>query len=85
MVGLIFLVAIGHSHIQSKYNDKKYSNFLIFWLLVLIIPAIILDLVHAGVDNNPLLYLIFSLLKDGGEHIVMSLILGFVYKINWQE
>ena len=84
-VGIIFLTSIGYSHAQSKYRDRKHSNFLIFFLLALMIPAVILDVVHAAVDNNRFLYLVFSLLEDGGEHIVMSLTLAFVYGIDWQR
>ena len=46
------------------------------------IPAVILDVVHAALDNNRFIYLIFSLLEDGGEHIVMSLTLASVYGID---
>lgn len=84
-VGIVFLLLIGYSHTQSKYYDREQSNFLILFLLAFTIPAVILDLVHAAVDNNPFLYLVFSLLEDGGEHIVMSLTLAFVYGVNWQR
>ena len=84
-VGIIFLMSIAYSHVQSKYRDRKHSNFLIFFILALAIPAIILDVVHAALGINPLLDLIFGLLEDGGEHVVMSLTLAFVYGINWQR
>lgn len=84
-MGIIFLTPIAYNHAQSKYRARKHSNFLIFFLLALIISAVILDVVHAALGINPLLDLIFGLLEDGSEHVVISLTLAFVYGINWQR
>ena len=52
-------------------------------MLALAITGIIFDAIHVILYDNRLLNLIFALLEDGGEQIIMSLILAFVYAIDW--
>ena len=84
LVGISFLLLISRSHAKSKSDDKKYSNLLVFFLLALAIPGILFDLIHVLVNQHSALFLIFVLLEDGGEHLILSFVLAFVYKINWQ-
>jgi hypothetical protein len=53
-------------------------------LLALAIPGIFFDLIHVIVYDNLYLNFIFALLEDGGEQIIMSFTLAFVYAIDWQ-
>lgn len=84
IVGIFFLILITWGYYQSNFMERKYGKFLIIFLLILAIPGVLLDLIHIMVHNNYHLDLIFALLEDGGEHIVMSLVLAFVYTIDWQ-
>ncbi|MEM8721221.1 MAG: hypothetical protein AAGE84_18300 [Cyanobacteria bacterium P01_G01_bin.39] len=84
MVAISFLLLISWGYATAKYRERKYSNILILLILTLSIPGIVFDLLQVMVSNNDILYSIFSLLEDGGEHIVISLTLAFVYAIDWQ-
>ena len=42
-------------------------------------------MIHVIVYDNRLLNLVFALLEDGGEQIVMSFVLAFVYPLDWQD
>ncbi|MEL6441457.1 MAG: hypothetical protein AAFQ80_19665 [Cyanobacteria bacterium J06621_8] len=84
-VGITFLLFIRYYYRQSSFLERKYCKILIFLLLGLAISGIIFDLIHVVFTNNRYLDTIFALLEDGGEQIVMSATLAFVYKINWKH
>ncbi|MEM7594404.1 MAG: hypothetical protein AAF383_23335 [Cyanobacteria bacterium P01_A01_bin.83] len=84
VVAMCFLLLIGWGYTKAKSIERKYSNILVLLLLALAIPGIVFDLLQVMMNNNAVLYSIFALLEDGGEHIIMSLILAFVYSIDWQ-
>ena len=84
VVGVFFLILINWGYSQSRSIERKYCKFLILFLFALAFTGIIFDLMHVMFLDNQYLDLIFALLEDGGEHIVMSFILAFVYKIDWQ-
>ncbi|MEM7594736.1 MAG: hypothetical protein AAF383_25105, partial [Cyanobacteria bacterium P01_A01_bin.83] len=79
-----FFLFIAWGYVRAKHQSRKYSNVLTLLLLTLGVPGIIFDLLQVMVNNNELLYSVFSLLEDGGEHLVLSLTLAFVYAIDWQ-
>ncbi|MEM8722896.1 MAG: hypothetical protein AAGE84_27035 [Cyanobacteria bacterium P01_G01_bin.39] len=84
IVGMFFLILIKWGYSQSSSVERKYCKFLILFLLALALVGIVFDLMHVIFMDNYYLNVIFALLEDGGEHIVMSFTLAFVYKINWQ-
>lgn len=78
-VGIGFLISIAWVHYHSNFRGRKYGKFLVFFLFILAITGIVFDLIHVMVYDNTYLNLTFALLEDGGEQIVMSFILAFVY------
>lgn len=78
-VGIGFLIAIAFVHYHGNSQIRKYSKILIFLLFSLATTGIIFDLIHVIVYDNNYLNLSFALLEDGGEQIIMSFILSFVY------
>lgn len=83
-VGIGFIIAIAWVHYHSNSRDRKYGKFLVFFLFVLAITGIVFDLIHVMVYDNTYLNLTFALLEDGGEQIIMSFILAFIYVNNYQ-
>ncbi|MEL6462664.1 MAG: hypothetical protein AAFQ91_31305 [Cyanobacteria bacterium J06621_15] len=84
VIGAIFLILISWRYQQSDAPVRKFCKNLIFLLLALAISGIVLDLIQVGFSNTGRIGNIFALLEDGGEHIVMSCILAFVYSTNWE-
>ena len=83
-VGIGFLIFIGWAYSQSNSTERKYGKFLFFFLFALAVPGIFFDLIHVIVYDNLYLNFIFALFEDGGEQIVMSFTLAFIYAIDWQ-
>ena len=83
-VVISFLIFISWAYSQSNSTERKYSNFLTFFLLALAVCGVVFDLIHVAVYDNRYLNLLLALLEDGGEQIIMSFILAFVYAIDWQ-
>lgn len=83
-VGISFLILIGWAYSQSNFTERKYGKFLVLLLLALAIPGIFFDLIHVIIYDNLYLNFIFALLEDGGEQIIMSFTLAFIYAIDWQ-
>lgn len=83
-VAIVFLIVISWAYFRSSSTERKYSQFLTFFLLALAVTGIFLDLIHVVVSDNLYFNLIFALLEDGGEQIIMSFALSFVYAIDWQ-
>ena len=83
-VAIGFLIIISWAYSGSNSTERKYSQFLTFFLLALAVTGVFLDLIHVVVSDNLYFNLIFALLEDGGEQIIMSFALSFVYAIDWQ-
>ena len=83
-VCIFFLIVISWNYNRSKSKDRQYSNVLLFSLFALAIPGVVFDLVQIALVDDSFLSLVFEVLEDGGEHIVMSIILAFVYAIDWE-
>ena len=83
-VAIAFLIVISWAYFRSSSTDRKYSQFLTFFLLALAITGVFFDLIHVVVSNNLYFNFIFALLEDGGEQIIMSFALSFVYAIDWR-
>ena len=84
-VAIFFLIVISWAYFRSSSTERKYSQFLTFFLLALAVTGIFFDLIHVIVSDNLYFNFIFALLEDGGEQIIMSLALSFVYAIDWRS
>ncbi len=83
-VASVFLIIISWAYFRSSSTERKYSQFLTLFLLALAVTGVFLDLIHVVVSDNLYFDFIFALLEDGGEQIIMSFALSFVYAIDWQ-
>ncbi|MBE9124873.1 MULTISPECIES: hypothetical protein [unclassified Coleofasciculus] len=77
-VGLFFFVLIAIAYRFSDSLARKSSRYLIIMLCSLALFGIVIDMVHIAFKSS-LLNSWLGLLEDGGEHIVMSIIAGFVF------
>lgn len=84
-VGMFFLIFIGWAYSQSDSIARKKGKFLTFFLLALAVSGILFDMIHVMIYDDRYLNLIFAVLEDGGEQIIMSCTLAFVYALNWQD
>lgn len=76
--GLFFLILIGITHRFSDRSSRKTSKSLIILLFALTFFGVIVDMLHI-VFKTPLLDAIFVSIEDGGELMIMSLIVCFVF------
>ena len=83
-IAIVFLIVISWAYCRSSSTERKYSHFLTFFLIALAVTGVVFDLIHVIVSNNLYFNLIFALLEDGGEQIIMSFALSFVFAIDWQ-
>ena len=83
-VGIFFLIFIGWAYSRSDSIARKQGKFLTFFLLALAVTGILFDTIHVAIYDDRYLNLIFAVLEDGGEQIIMSCTLAFVYALNWQ-
>jgi hypothetical protein len=78
LVGFFFLVVIAISYHFGNSKFRKISQRLIVLLLALVVFGIALDVVHSLLKLTAINMLI-GLLEDGGEMLVMSVIISFVF------
>ena len=83
-VAIGFTIVICWAYSRSKSTERKYSHVLSLFLIALAITGVLFDLIHVVVSGNFYFNFIFALLEDGGEQIIMSFALSFVYAIDWQ-
>ena len=83
-VAIAFLIIISWAYSRSRSTERKYSHFLSFFLIALAVTGVALDLIHVLLSDNFYFNFIFALLEDGGEQIIMSFALSFVFAIDWQ-
>lgn len=83
-VGTFFLIFISWAYYRSDSIARKKGKILTFFLLALAVSGILFDTIHVMVYDDRYLNLIFAVLEDGGEQIIMSCTLAFVYALNWQ-
>ena len=76
--GLIIFSFIGVAYFKCDNKAKKVSQIIFFLVLFLVLFGVVLDMVDVIIPVY-LLKALFGLIEDGGEMIVMSIILGYVY------
>jgi hypothetical protein len=77
-VGLFFLILISIAYRFGDRTSRKTSKHLIVMLFGLALFGIVVDMIHIAVQS-PLLDPLFTILEDGGEMVVMSVIASFVF------
>lgn len=75
--GFILLTSIGVSLLFSDNLAKRISKTLLFLLIILAFFGIFVDIIHVVIPNFKS---ILGLIEDGGEMIVISIIVWYTYK-----
>jgi hypothetical protein len=78
IVGLLLFSFIGVSYLFSDTVAKRISKHLFIWVMVLAFFGVMVDMLH------PIIPMGGSLIEDGGEMLVTSIILWYVLKL-WIE
>lgn len=81
-VGIIFLFWLSLSYRASGSQERKNFKSLINILLGLAFFAVLIDLVHILADSSSFWKSTLGIIEDGGEHILMSFLLVFVWSIS---
>ena len=79
-VSLFFLIFISIAYYFSERSSRKTSRYLIMGLCALALFGIVVDMIHIAV-KSPSLNTLLGLIEDGGENVVMSLIVCFIFSL----
>ncbi len=80
--GILLFSIIGAFHYKSSTIEKKISKSLFFLVLILILFGIGIDMIDSMIPTT-FWKAIFALIEDGGEMVVMSIILEYVYNLSY--
>ena len=80
LVSLFFLIFISTTYYFSDRFSRKISKYLIMALFALALFGIVVDMVHIAV-KSPSLNTLLGLIEDGGEQVVMSAIVCFIFSL----
>jgi len=78
LAGTVFLLLIGTQYYRSDQAGRRISHRLLGLIVLLALCGVVVDTIHGTVHGpalSPLLYII----EDGGEMLVMSVALWYVY------
>lgn len=80
--GIVIFSLIGWFYCRSDIDDKIRSRNIFFLIILLALFGVVIDMI---VSMIPITFwkAIFALIEDGGEMIVMSMILGYVYNLSY--
>ncbi|MEA5622619.1 hypothetical protein [Nostoc sp. UHCC 0251] len=84
IVGLLFLIAITITYGLGDRFAREVSRYLTILLFALAFFGIIVDMIHL-VFSTSLLEPLLNIVEDGGELMVMSLIICFVFSLSLQS
>lgn len=84
-IGIIFLLSLVWSYRTERHQANRRTSIHLFVLLLLLaVFGAVVDMAHMAVSAiaSPLwLQRIFTILEDGGEMVVVSLIAAFLYRL----
>ncbi|WP_303317749.1 hypothetical protein Q4Q34_17700 [Flavivirga abyssicola] len=78
-VGFVFLILFIFSYLKIDLEGKKITKNVFVLVLLLVFFGIFIDLLHIAIPYHSNR---FTLVEDGGEMFVMSLILCYVFYLN---
>lgn len=81
VVGLVFFLWLSMSYRASNSQERIVIKYLIAMLFGLAIFGIFVDALHVILDRYPFWNSTLGIVEDGGEHIVMSMIVWFVVSL----
>ena len=78
-VGFVFFVSFFLCYFKASLVDKKITQNIFILVLMLVFFGVFIDLLHIAIPyyNNR-----FTLIEEGGEMVVMSLIVCYVFYLN---
>lgn len=79
--GGFFLVLIGITYFRSDVYSRTVTKYLLFMLVLLGLCGVVFDMIGIIADH-PVFNPILTILEDGGEMVVISLIAWFVFRLN---
>jgi hypothetical protein len=80
--GLLFLIAIGASYYRNNDEAKRFSQYLFAMLVFLVVFGVIIGLFQGLFTERPVWQFLFNMLEEGGEMLVMSVMVWFVLRFN---
>jgi hypothetical protein len=75
--GLFFLITLLLTYFRSDQAARRLSHYLLLLMVALLFFGVFLDLPQYMV-SDPALFRWLTILEDGGEHLVMSVTVGFL-------
>ena len=81
IVGTIFFLWLLNSYRWSNSRERIILNYAIGILFGLAIFAVFIDLIHVLLDRYIFWKSTLSIIEDGGEHIMMSILVCFVLSV----
>ncbi len=84
LVGLFFLIAIAITYRLGDRLPRQVSRYLTILLFALAFFGIVVDMLHIMFLNS-FLEPLLTIVEDGGELVVMSLIVCFVFSLSLQS
>lgn len=80
IAGIFLLSFIALGYYLSQSSQRKMSQHLLFLLLAIAFFGIIIDMIHEMVKSD-MLWKILAVLEDGGEMVVMSIVVWYVFEL----
>lgn len=77
--GLIFFILLAMSYFKGSKEFRKMTKNMLIFILFLILFGVVVDMFHQIINHYPKLNLIVGVVEDGGEMIVNSIILGYLF------
>ncbi|WP_323353233.1 hypothetical protein [Leptolyngbya sp. CCNP1308] len=76
-IAAVFFIAIGLTYRKSALDFRQVSHQLLFLIAALAFFGVAVDMVHVMASNIPYVYGLIGMVEDGGEMMVISLILCY--------
>jgi len=79
--GLLFFILLTFSYWRGSLTFKKISIDLIIFISALVFFGVFMDMVHDAVKSGWVIEEILGIIEDGGEMVVVSIILWYVFHL----
>lgn len=86
LVGIIFFGSLFFCYTNASKSDRKNHRDILFLFLIFIFFAVGLDMLHQISSHfNPYLFGVLAIAEDGGEMLVMSLMVWYFFNITFSK
>lgn len=80
-VGVVAVVVVGVAHARASSEWRAVSAMLMVLFGVLVLFGVVIDAVHSALLGIATLDLVLTTIEDGGELVVMSLVVTFLFAV----